>query len=69
MAKPNTSQKLLKEKLVQIITNNPGASIGKIRTICYGGNPSRTDLIGILSELCVEERIEYIPINCYRIVS
>lgn len=69
MAKPNTNQKLLKEKLVHIITNNPGASIGRIRTICYGGNPSRTDLNGILSELIVEGRIEYIPVNCYRIVS
>ena len=68
MANQNTNQKLLKARIIEIITNNPGASIGKIRAICYEGKPSRTDLNGILSELCIEGRIEYIPVNSYRIV-
>jgi predicted transcriptional regulator len=51
------------DEIVAIVTANPGISIGQIRQQ-LPSTESRT-LVGTLTQLCMDKRIEYRPVNCY----
>ena len=62
-----TRSKPLRDKhdeIVAIVTANPGISIGQIRQQ-LPPTESRT-LVGTLTQLCMDKRIEYRPVNSNR---
>ena len=66
----SNQQHQIRNRLVQIVRDNPGISLGGIRAIYYEGKIGKTNknISSSITSLCIDGRIECRPIDTYYVV-